>query len=116
MAEIFLYTPDAKLNSMHLKAMREAGIIPVKVAELAAVKQLARPVAVPDADLEMLSYAAFATIRDYGQYAHAAFGKKVSELLTARTASAIETRQGGDVKQAPSRSDESAVRKGDAHD
>jgi hypothetical protein len=36
-------------------------------------------------------------------------------LLKALTASAIETRQGGDAKQAPSRSDESAAREaGDA--
>lgn len=39
---------------------------------------------------------------------------KAAQLKAWRAARAIETRQGGDVKQAPSQHDESAVPKGDA--
>ena len=38
MGEVFLYTKDAEINSQHLKALRAAGFIPVKVASMDAVK------------------------------------------------------------------------------
>jgi hypothetical protein len=97
-AEIFLYTPETQLNSMHLKALRKAGLVPIKVGRLDSVKQLARPVAVPNADIDLMAYAAFKTIQDYGQSAHAMFGKNIAELMARRTASAIEARSAETLK------------------
>ena len=93
MADIFLYTPETRLNSMHIKVLREAGIIPIKVASLDSVKQLARPMTMPDFELDMLAYVAFKTIKEYGQYAHSAFGRNVAELMVRRTAIATEAQR-----------------------
>lgn len=82
-AEIFLYTPDADINSTHLQALRKAGFVPVKVKSMDAVKVMQMPLPIPQANLDAILGAAMATMTEFSTTSAVAgtFGMRLAERL-----------------------------------
>lgn len=83
MSEIFLYTPQARLESAQLEALRRKGYIPVKVENMEAVKIVPAPIGIPQATLDVVLQAACQT---FSEYAHdssvnARFGRHLASLM-----------------------------------
>jgi hypothetical protein len=81
--EVFLYEKRAGINSMHLKALRDAGYITVGVDDLSAVKIMVPPIAVPMVQHDLLMRAACEAIIRGGNFSKQYFGEEVAKALLA---------------------------------
>ena len=86
---IFLYTGAAEVSDDVREKMTEAGYLPVKVADIDAVKILTAPMAIDPADLSAITVAALdallksasATTTHVGQFG----ARLAAELLAAKS-------------------------------
>lgn len=84
MSEVFLYTPEANINSTHLEALRKNGFIPVKVASMDAVKIMPVPVAISASHMDLILVAAMQAIAGTDSTAKS-FGNNLARALLAPT-------------------------------